>query len=129
MLKLGRSPRAGVGRERELRHQQHAAGRRAHVEIHFSVRVREHAIGQQPRRHRACACRVVTALHAEQHQQPRTDRADCGAIHGDLGTRDALDQCSHRLKFMNAAQPARTRPAISCVARTSASVMPGSAAE
>jgi hypothetical protein len=90
-VKLGRFTFAGIGRERELRNEQQAAGDLTQAEIHLSFGVGKHAVVEQTLQETVRALGLVAAFCAYQHHQAVLDRTDGLAVDVDTGTGHPLE--------------------------------------
>jgi len=86
---------AGIGGQRELRHQQQAAAGVLERQVHAPFAVAEHAVAQQLLQQPLDLRRAVIGLNADQGQQAGLDAAGAAVVDIDARFGDALDQGDH----------------------------------
>ncbi len=81
---------AGIGGQRELRYQQHAAADLSDIQVHLAISVIEDTVSQQLGQQRIGFLFGIAALGAQQHQQTLGDLSNDLAIDPDAGLGDSL---------------------------------------
>lgn len=109
---------AGIRRQGELRHQQQAPCDIAQAQIHLIVRIGEDPVTEQAFQQTIGLRLGIVALDADEHQQALTDGTDARAVYRYTRLSDPLQETDHPRRSANAS-----------VARTNASMIPGSVAE
>jgi hypothetical protein len=93
--KAGTGAFFGVGRERELWHEQHRAADIAHREVHACLGVGEDAIGEHARGEARGALLGILAAHPDERQEASADGRDALLAQGNFRAADALYEGDH----------------------------------
>src|SRR6266508_1294432 len=84
-----------VGRQRELRDDEHASPDVREIEVHLSVLVVEYTQAVHPPRGLLCGRGVISFLGAKEHEKAPPDPADAFIPDPDLRFGDPLDHKPH----------------------------------
>src|SRR5690606_36450593 len=92
----GSRPLAGVGCERELRHEQEATADVGDAQVHPPRVVRKYSVFDQPLGETFRLGLAVASLDTDEDQEAAPDARDDLAVNGHGCTADALPQAYHR---------------------------------